>query len=294
MQESVFTIILLPLVLAIIMFGMGLSLQTSDFSRLAKMPKPIFIGLVGQLLVLPLLAFSIAVLFKAPEEVAIGLMILAACPGGTTSNLFAHLAKANLALSISLTAITTVICVFTTPWLIAFSIDYFTDTPPPEFSLLQTSLGLIVITLIPVLLGMVARAYFSQLAIKAEPWFRRASVAFMILLIIKITYDESDSLLAGFPDMYVLTISLNLLATLLGVFLAKLFLLKAIDGVTLGIEIGTQNATLAILIAISFVQNPAYAIVGGTYGVLMYLGASLLVLHAKRIKQKQSSSVNSR
>lgn len=281
MQSSLFTAVLLPLVLASIMFGMGLSLQKKDFVRLIKVPKPIFIGLLGQLLLLPALAFSIAVLTNAQEEVAIGLMILSVCPGGTTSNLFAHLAKANLALSISLTAITTIICVFTTPLMIAFSIDYFSESAPAQFSLLSTSLGLIVITLIPVLLGMYARKQHINFALNAEPIFRKLAIVFMILLIAKISYDERDMIVAGFPDMYLVAISLNILATLLGVFLAKLFLLGKRDGITLGIEIGTQNATLAILIALSFIQIPAYAVIPGIYGLLMYVGASMLVLYSK-------------
>lgn len=281
MQSSLFTDVLLPLVLASIMFGMGLSLQKKDFARLIEVPKPVFIGLFGQLLLLPVLAFSIAVLTNAPEEVAIGLMILSVCPGGTTSNLFTHLAKANLALSISLTAITTIICVFTTPLMIAFSIDYFSETAPAQFSLLSTSLGLIVITLIPVLLGMFVRKHFINFALNAEPIFRKLAIVFMLLLIVKISYDERDMFVAGFPDMYLTAITLNILATLLGVFLAKLFLLGKRDGITLGIEIGTQNATLAILIALSFINIPAYAVIPGTYGLLMYVGASLLVLYSK-------------
>ena len=284
MQESVFTAVLLPLVLSLIMFGMGLSLKLSDFARLAKMPKIVITGLVGQLILLPLLAFSIAKLFNASESVAIGMMILAACPGGTTSNLFAHLAKANLALSITLTAITTVICVFSTPFIIAWSIEYFSEGDALEFSLLKTSLGLVVITLVPVTIGMIVRSKANNFALKAEPWFRRLSIVFMVLLIIKISYDEVEMLINGFPDMYLLTISLNLLATSIGVFLAKLFLFPLKDGVTLGIEIGTQNATLAILIAVSFIGAPSYAIVAGTYGVMMYLGASLLVIYAKSNK----------
>jgi BASS family bile acid:Na+ symporter len=282
MQSTVFTAILLPLVLASIMYGMGLSLQRADFARLLKLPKPIFVGLLGQLLLLPALAFFIAVLFKVSEEVAIGMMILAACPGGTTSNLLTHLAKANLALSISLTAITTIICVFTTPFLIAFSIAYFAQEQPVEFSLLKTSLGLIIITLLPVLIGMLTRHYYAKFALKVEPYFRKLAIVFMLLLIAKICFDERQMLVDGFPDLYIVTISLNLLATLMGVFLAKLFLLSKRDGVTLGIEVGTQNATLAILIAVSFIQQPAYAVVAGGYGLMMYLGAGMLIAFTKK------------
>lgn len=271
----------MPLVLATIMFGMGISLKVADFARLAKMPKPIFVGLLGQMILLPIIAFVIAVVFDAPEEIAIGLMILAACPGGTSSNLFTHIAKANLALSISLTAITTIICVLTTPWLIVFAIDYFASKESVEFSLLGTSLSLIAITLIPVCIGMLVKTYFGTFAEKAEPVFRKLSVVFMVVVIVKICFDEWDGLVSAFPDMYILTIGLNIIATLVGVLLARLFFLSSQDGVTLGIEIGTQNGTLAILIALSLIQKPEYAMVAGVYGLAMYLGATSLVIYAK-------------
>jgi BASS family bile acid:Na+ symporter len=271
------------------MFGMGLSLQISDFVRLAKMPKAIFVGLFGQMLLLPALAFAVAVYFKVDEDIAIGLMILAACPGGTSSNLFTHIARANLALSISLTAINTIICVVTTPLIISFAIDYFSTGEPAQFSLIGTSLGLILITLVPVSIGMFVRAKFVELAAKLEPIFRHASILFMVLIIGKIIYDESDLIIEAWPDMYILTVGLNLFASALGIFLAKLFMLNDQDGVTLGIEIGTQNGTLAILIALTFIEVPAYAIVAGVYGVAMYLGAVLVVAYGKTLPKTKPS-----
>ena len=125
------------------------------------------------------------------------------------------------------------------------------------------------------------RKHYINFALQAEPIFRKLAIVFMILLIVKISYDERDMIVAGFPNMYIVALSLNILATLLGVFLAKLFLLDKRDGITLGIEIGTQNATLAILIALSFIQIPAYAVIPGIYGLLMYVGASVLVLYSK-------------
>lgn len=283
METTVFTVVVLPLLLALIMFGMGLSLQVHNFIRLAKMPKAVFVGLFGQMLLLPMTAFAIAVYFHVPEDIAIGLMILAACPGGTSSNLFTHIARANLALSISLTAINTTICVITTPLIIAFAIDYFATGEPIQFSLIGTSLGLILITLVPVVIGMLVRAKHSVLAAKLEPVFRHGSILFMVLIIGKIIYDESDLIIEAWPDMYVLTVGLNLFASALGIFLAKLFFLDSQDGVTLGIEIGTQNGTLAILIALTFMEVPAYAIVAGVYGVAMYLGAVLVLAYGKTL-----------
>lgn len=281
MQDTIFTQVLLPAILGVIMFGMGLSLVKEDFVRIAKVPKSVAAGLIGQLILLPLFAFALVTAFSAPIEIAIGLMILAACPGGTTSNLISHIARANLALSVSLTALTTVICVITTPFLIKFSINHFTQSDNIEFSLIGISLKLVVLLIVPISIGMLLRHFFSKLALRAEPFFRHFSTAFMLMLIVVIAYQEREMMQASFPDIFYITFSLNIGATIMGVLLAKAFSLTKKDGLTLGIEIGTQNASMAMLIAITFIENSAYSIAAGIYGVTMYLGAFLLVGYHK-------------
>lgn len=286
MQESVLTQVLLPLILAVIMFGMGLSLTKDDFTRLWKTPKPIVVGLMGQVLVLPVLAWGVAIFFNLSPELAIGLMILAACPGGTMSNVISHLSRANLALSVSLTAVTTVICVFTTPWIIKFAITQFSSDGAQSFSLLQTSIGLIFITLFPVLLGIVVRAKWSEKALMVEPVFRRFSLIFMVAMIAAIVIDERDVLVEYFGQVFWATLSLNLVSVLVGVLIAKASGLVLRDQITLGIEVGIQNASMAMLIAISFLSNPALATSAGIYGLTMYIGAGVLVLWAKRVQKR--------
>lgn len=281
MQDTIFTQVLLPAILGIIMFGMGLSLVKEDFVRIAKVPKSVAAGLIGQLILLPLFAFALVTAFSAPIEIAIGLMILAACPGGTTSNLISHIARANLALSVSLTAITTVICVITTPFLIKFSINHFTQSDSTEFSLIGVSIKLVILLIIPISVGMLLRHFFSKVARRAEPFFRHFSTAFMLMLIVVIAYQEREMMQASFPDIFYITFSLNIGATIMGVLLAKAFSLSKKDGLTLGIEIGTQNASMAMLIAITFIENSAYSIAAGIYGVTMYVGAFLLVGYHK-------------
>jgi BASS family bile acid:Na+ symporter len=281
LQDTIFTQVLLPAILGIIMFGMGLSLVKEDFVRIAKVPKSVAAGLLGQVILLPLFAFALVTAFSAPIEIAIGLMILAACPGGTTSNLISHIARANLALSVSLTAITTVICVITTPFLIKFSINHFTQSDSTEFSLIGISIKLIILLIIPISIGMLLRHFFSKLARRAEPFFRHFSTVFMLMLIVVIAYQEREMMQASFPDIFYITFSLNIGATIMGVLLAKAFSLSKKDGLTLGIEIGTQNASMAMLIAITFIENSAYSIAAGIYGVTMYLGAFLLVGYHK-------------
>lgn len=271
------------------MLGMGLSLVKDDFTRLAKVPKSVFAGLLGQLVLLPLFAFAIAFIFNAPAEIAIGLMILAACPGGTTSNLISHIAKANLALSVSLTAIATLICVITTPLLIQFAIDFFAEEAVQEFSLVDISKKLIILLLVPIIIGMTLRHFFSKPARRVEPFFRHFATVFMILIIVVMCYQEIETIKAAFPDVFVLTFGLNLGATILGVGIAKAFNLSQKDALTLGIEVGTQNATMAMLIAITFLENNAYGIAAGMYGITMYVGAFLLVMYHKTYHKEAQS-----
>ncbi len=284
MNASIFTEVLLPLALAFIMFGMGLSLTKQDFTRLLKTPKPVVLGLFAQIILLPLAALAICLLFNLPAPLAIGLMVLSACPGGTTSNLISQLARANLALSVSLTALSTLICVFSTPFIIQYAVQSFAGNAAPEFSLLQTAIGLFVITLVPVLIGIIIRQFYQQWAIKVEVFFRRFSLVFMVAMIIGIVIKEREMLMNSFGDVFFACFALSIFTTLLGVFLAKLASLSTKDGITLGIEVGIQNATLAMLITISFLQSPEYAISAGIYGLTMYLSPLLLMLWAKRKK----------
>jgi BASS family bile acid:Na+ symporter len=286
MSDSILTQVILPLVLALIMFGMGLSLTKRDFLELGKEPKPVAIGLFGQLLILPLLAYGIAIFFNLSEHLAVGIMILAACPGGTSSNILSQLARANLALSVSLTAVTTLICVVTTPLIIRFAIEEFNDTPVESFSLLSTTLGLIFITLIPVLVGILIRHNFAKFAIRSEVFFRRLSTGFLIFMIAAITYQERTTFLTSFVLLSEAVISLNLLAIGTGLLLGLMFKLVKRDTVTLGIEVGVQNSAMAMLISITFLDRPDYAIAAGVYGLAMYLGAGLLIFGARRFPIK--------
>lgn len=286
MQDSVLTQVFLPLILAVIMFGMGLTLTKADFARLWQTPKPIFVGLLGQILLLPALAFAIAILFNLSEELAIGLMILAACPGGTTSNVISHLARANLALSVSLTAVTTVICVFTTPWIIQFAIQQFSSAEAQSFSLLNTSLGLMVLTLAPVLAGIWFRSRWERKALSIEGIFRKISLLFMIALIVAIVIQEREMLMSSFDKVFWATLILNLSAIAIGILLARLTGLALREQVTLGIEVGVQNASMAILIAITFLSSPAFATSAGVYGVTMYIGSVFLAAWAKKNAQR--------
>lgn len=288
MQASVFTEVLLPLSLAFIMFGMGLSLTKQDFLQLFKTPKPIFIGLLGQIILLPLLALAICLAFELPTPITIGLMVLSACPGGTMSNLISHLARANLALSVSLTAVSTVICVFSTPFIIQYSINQFAGENPPDFSIIGTVTGLFLVSILPVVIGMAVRHFAQNWAFKVEGFFRKFSLFFLLAMIIAILIKERATLMLSLEQAFLACLALNISAILLGVFLAKIFSLSEVDATTLGIEVGIQNAALALLICITFLDSPEFAVSAGIYGLAMYIGPALLVFWGK-IKRARNS-----
>ncbi|WP_334062542.1 bile acid:sodium symporter family protein [Alteromonas genovensis] len=286
MQASVLTEVLLPLALAFVMFGMGLTLTISDFGRLLKAPKAILTGFVGQIVLLPLLTFAICLAFELPPYIAVGIMILAACPGGTTSNLISHIAKANLALSVSLTAISTIACVFTTPFIIQFAIDYFVKENAPAFSVVETVLGLIGVSILPVMIGMIIRRLFTGFATKTETFFRQFSMYFMLAMIVGVLVSERNNLATSFESAFLVCLTLNLSSVLMGLLLAKISAVSFKDSLTLAIEIGVQNAALAMLICITFLKAPDYAIAPGVYGIAMYIGPALLAIWTKRKRMK--------
>ncbi|WP_445777272.1 bile acid:sodium symporter family protein [Shewanella sp.] len=281
MTGSIITEILLPLALAFIMFGMGLSLTRFDFLRLWQTPAPIVTGFFGQIIALPLLAFVICLAMDLPTPMAVGLMILAACPGGTTSNVVSHLAKANLALSVSLTAISSIVCVFSAPFVIQFAIGYFANEALIEVSLSSISLGLLVITLLPIVLGMLVRSYYRAWAIKVEVYFRRFAFVFLLLMIAGVVIQEHTIIVEAFNEVFLACILLNFGAMMIGGLSAKGLSLADKDGLTLAIEIGLQNSTMAMLICISLLNMPSYAVVAGVYSLTMYAGAGLLIAYSR-------------
>ena len=266
MQASVLTEVLLPLALAFVMFGMGLTLTIGDFT------------------------LGLCFVFGLPDYIAVGVMILAACPGGTTSNLISHIAKANLALSVSLTAISTIACVFTTPFIIQFAIDYFVKENAPEFSIIQTVTGLVGVSILPVIIGMTIRRFNTTFATKTENFFRQFSMYFMLLMIVGVLVSERNNLASSLEAAFLVCLTLNLSSVLLGLLLAKVSKLAFKDSLTLAIEIGVQNAALAMLICITFLNAPDYAIAPGVYGIAMYIGPALLAVWAKR-KNKREQEV---
>jgi len=279
------TTLVIGIVLIIIMLGMGLSLVPSNFKDVLKQPKAVLIGLTNQLLFLPIIGFCIASNFPMQPEIAVGLMILAACPGGAISNLICFLAKADLALSVSLTAVSSLISVFTIPLIINFSVDYFIkEDQSIQLSLLETIIQIAVVIIIPITIGMIIRHFKPDFAKKADKSIRIFSSVILSILIIGVLIKERGNVVSYVQQSGIPTIILNISTVLLGFFTAKLFGLNKSQSLTVAIESGIQNSALAITIAVVLLQKTTFAVAPSIYTLVMYLSGVLLIFIANKRK----------
>ncbi len=291
MQSSVLTELFLPFSLAVIMFGMGLSLRIEDFKRILIYPKAVGIGLLNQLILLPMLAFGIAKAFQLPPELAVGLMILAVCPGGATSNLITHLAKGDAALSITLTACSSVITVFTIPFLVNYSIGYFIPGgEAQQLEVVGTVVSVLFITLIPVTLGMITLAKAPALAQKWDQPFRKISTVFFVIIVLAAILKERDNLVQYFIEAGPAALALNLSTLAVSFAMAKWTGLPFRQGLTIAIESGIQNGTLGITIAATLLVNSVMSIPSAIYSLLMFGTAALVILWGNKVASASKAS----
>jgi BASS family bile acid:Na+ symporter len=290
MQSSILTELFLPFSLAVIMFGMGLSLRIEDFKRILIYPKAVGIGLLNQLIFLPIIAFGIANLFDLPAELAVGLMILAVCPGGATSNLITHLAKGDAALSITLTAFSSVITVFTIPFLVNYSIGHFIPGgEAQQLEVVGTVVSVLVITIIPVALGMLVFAKAPKLAAKLDLPFRRISAIFFVIIVVAAVLKEKENLVRYFVEAGPAALALNVATLGLSFGIARLFKLPFRQGLTIAIESGIQNGTLGITIAATLLMNSVMTIPSAIYSLIMFGTAALVIFFGNYVASSQKA-----
>ena len=272
--------IFLPISLAIIMFGMGLSLVTDDFVRLFAYPKAVLVGLCNQLLFLPLIGFAIIVLFDLNPTMAIGVMILSLCPGGPTSNLISQVSRGNIGLSVTLTALASLITVFTIPILLSKAIAYFTgDTDVViQLPILETMLQILVITVIPISIGMMIRKRREAFALRMEKPMRTASTVLFVIIFLIIIIANKDNLTQAMKEVGLPTLLLNLSTMGLGYLSAKLFGITGKSQISITIESGIQNGTLAFVIATTMLNNLEMGVPTGAYSIWMFITGGYLML----------------
>jgi BASS family bile acid:Na+ symporter len=267
--------IFLPVALGLVMFGLGLTLTTADFARVAKYPKAAAIGLVCQMVVLPAICVGLVLAFGIKGVLAVGMMLLVASPGGASANLFSHLAGGNVALNITLTAINSVLAVFTLPLVVGLSTAYFLGD--------QAALGLqpakflqvFAIVLVPVAIGMWVRSRYEAWALKMNNPVRIASVVVLVLVIVAAIVTGFQQLVDNIATLGPVALLLSILSLTVGYFVPKAFKVERDQAIASAMEIGIHNATIAITLALTVLNDEAMAIPAAVYGVLMYLPAAV-------------------
>lgn len=281
MDES--STLFLAVSIMIIMIGMGLGLTLQDFRQVGENPKPVLMGLFNQIILLPLIGFVLCLIFIPEPFIAIGLMMLVACPGGTSSNIITLLARGDLPLSISLTSINSLITIFTIPLIVNFSFDFFSASigsiaPPTQ----DIFISLIAVIAIPLSIGMFIKKKAPSFAQRMEGPVRKASSILLALVILSILVKEFELFKKHFADTVGILVVLNTLTMSIGFFGSKLFKLNLKQAITIAIESGIQNGTLTISLAVITVGRPDLAIVAAVYGPLMYLMALVPIMFGFR------------
>ena len=289
--------VIIPICLFLIMMGMGLTLVTNDFKRVLKYPKAVGIGLTNQLILLPIIGFALANIMPLRPEYAVGVMLLVLCPGGTTSNLFTYLAKGDVALSVTMTAIASVITVFTIPIVLSFSLIYFMGSGSAfELPVLKTVLTLVLLTIVPISIGMLIKRYAPAVADRSQIYVSRFGVLFLTFLVLFLGYVQRDIIVDAFIATGPVSIILNLSTMALGYYSSKWFGLNLAQRTSVTLEVGLQNSTLSIFMALTLLSNYDMSMMPAIYTLVMFLTAGILVRifsarHHKLRKSEIESSV---
>ena len=275
---NIVTDVILPLALAFIMFVLGLGLTGSDFLRVVKQPRDFFVGAFSQIILLPIIAFILVKIWPIAPELAIGVMIIAAAPGGVTSNLLTSFAKGDVALSISLTAIISLLCVITIPFIVLTSVGLLNDSNiTQDISLFSMSRDMFLIVTVPVILGMLIRRFASGAALKFEPVAKKISIVLFVLVLLGAIAAERENVISYFAQAGLITLVLNIVMMIVAYCVAKLLASGMKQKKCITIECGLQNGTLAIFVATSIFGGGMYVIPAATYSLIMFATSLIFV-----------------
>ncbi len=281
---NIVTDVILPLALAFIMFVLGLGLTGADFLRVIKQPRDFFVGFFLQIILLPIIAFILIKIWSIAPELAVGVMIIAAAPGGVTSNLLTSFAKGDVALSISLTAIISLICVFTIPFIVLTSVNLLgVSVLNQNISLISMSRDMFLIVTVPVILGMVLRKISYGITSKLEPITKKISIVLFILVLLGAIAAERDNVVTYFAQAGLITLALNVVMMFVAYYIAQLLASGIKQKKCITIECGLQNGTLAIFVATSIFGGGMYVIPAATYSLIMFATALIFVYFVKKI-----------
>jgi bile acid:Na+ symporter, BASS family len=290
MQDSILTTLVLPIALAMIMLGLGLSLKSDDFLRIFKYPKAVTIGLIGQLVILPIIALAIVKVIPMPPAIAVGLIILALCPCGPSSNMITYLAGGDVALAVTLTVFSSMITVFTIPLFASMAVNSFLGTNAIVSLPVGATMGQIfVITVIPIALGMLIQSRFPEIARRLEKVINKLAVGFLVLIIILLVAKEWSRLPSLIVQAGTGVMLLNILGMAAGFAISKMLNLNIAQQICIAIEVGIQNGTLAIAITAGILKDAEMAIPAAIYSLFMYLTGFAVIAYSKRLTSSNYS-----
>ena len=273
-----------PIALALIMLGLGLGLTTQDFVRVLKQPKDFFIGFVCQLIVLPIIAFLLIKILNTPLELALGVMIIAAAPGGVTSNVLTKFANGDVALSVSLTAIISLISIFTVPFIVfksaeLLNVSYISN----NISMLGISLKMFLVVTLPVMIGMIIRKFATNFIINNTQNIQRISILLFVLVFIAIWIEEWDKIISFITRAGLIALILNVVMMTVGFYVAKVFASGMDQRKCISLECGLQNGTLAVFVSTQIFDNIVYMVPTAAYALIMFVTSIIFVFLVKNL-----------
>ena len=273
-----------PLALALIMFGLGTSLTLEEFKRVAKQPKDFIVGFICQMILLPIIAFALIKIFHTPIELALGVMIIAASPGGVTSNILTKFANGDVALSVSLTAIISLISIVSVPFIVFTSAEIlqvsFIDK---EISMLGISLKMFFVVTLPVIVGMLIRKYSISFILANTKMIQRLSIFLFVIVFVAIWVEEWDNIYSFIVRAGSITFTLNTVMMLVGYYIAKLFITGVPQRKCISLECGLQNGTLAVFVSTQLFDEMVYLVPSASYALFMFVTAIVFVFIVRKI-----------
>ena len=280
---NIVTDLFLPLALAFIMFSLGLGLTGADFLRVARQPKDFFVGAISQIILLPIVAFILVKIWPISPELAIGVMIIAAAPGGVTSNILTSFAKGDVALSISLTAIISLLSVITVPFILISSLNLLgSESIVQNISLVSMAMSMFLIVTVPVIIGMIFRKFAENTAVKFESFAKKISVVLFIIVLLGAILAEKDNIISYFADAGFVTLVLNILMMVIAFYVAQLLGTGIPQKKCIAIECGLQNGTLAIFVGTTLFGGGAFIIPAATYSLIMFVTSLVFVFFVRK------------
>ena len=272
-----------PVCLAIIMFGLGLGLTISDFTRVLKNPRDFFVGFICQVILLPIIAFLLIQIISLPIEIAMGVMIIAAAPGGVTSNILTKFADGDVALSVSLTAIVSLLSVFIVPLIVFNSADFLGVEITKEISMLNIAMKMFFVVTVPVIFGMIVRSLMTDFIVSKTLVIQRLSVILFLLVFISIYVEEWDRVVSFITRAGLIAFILNLTMIFVGYYVAKFWTSGVAQRKCISLECGLQNGTLAVVVATQLFNDIVYMVPTAAYALVMFTTSIFFVLIVRKI-----------